>query len=121
MPIDTRSPEYRGALNCVRSNSILGIVAQRVDELEAAAALALKMEARLTFLEDLRDAQDEAVTRSTEAIAALRSANAELLEALEGLVADWERCHGRIPDDHDARVAIAKAKSAAAAARGMES
>lgn len=34
----------------------------------------------------------------------------ELLDALEGLVADWERVHGPIPKDHEARAAIAKAR-----------
>jgi len=33
----------------------------------------------------------------------------DLLAALENLVADWERVHGRIPDGHEARAAIAKA------------
>lgn len=38
----------------------------------------------------------------------------ELLKALEGLVADWERVTGRrIPDDHEAKAAIAKAKGGA--------
>lgn len=34
----------------------------------------------------------------------------ELLAALENLVADWERVHGPVPEDHEARAAIAKAK-----------
>ena len=33
-----------------------------------------------------------------------------LLEALEGLLSDWERVHGAIPEDHEARAAIAAAK-----------
>ena len=41
----------------------------------------------------------------------LRDAAPDLLKALDGLVADWERVTGRrIPDDHEAKVAIAKAK-----------
>lgn len=41
----------------------------------------------------------------------LRDAAPDLLNALDGLVADWERVTGRrIPDDHEAKVAIAKAK-----------
>ena len=34
----------------------------------------------------------------------------DLLVALENLVADWERVHGPVPEDHEARAAIAKAK-----------
>lgn len=38
-------------------------------------------------------------------------ASPELLRALEGLVSDWERVTGRsLPDDHEAKAAIAKAK-----------
>lgn len=39
----------------------------------------------------------------------LIAAAPELLVALESLVADWERVHGPIPFDHEARAAIAKA------------
>jgi hypothetical protein len=42
----------------------------------------------------------------------LVAAAPELLEALEGLVADWERVHGPIPADHEARAAISKATGA---------
>lgn len=46
-----------------------------------------------------------------EANARLISAAPELLEALEWLVDDWERVTGRtLPDDHEAKAAIAKAK-----------
>lgn len=44
-----------------------------------------------------------------EANARLISAAPELLEALQGLLSDWERVHGPIPDDHEAKAAIAKA------------
>ena len=38
----------------------------------------------------------------------------ELLTALEGLVSDWERVTERtLPDDHEAKAAIAKAKGGA--------
>jgi hypothetical protein len=37
----------------------------------------------------------------------------ELLTALEGLLADWERVHGAVPEDHEARAAIAKARGGA--------
>jgi len=44
----------------------------------------------------------------------LISAAPDLLKALDGLVADWERVTGRrIPDDHEAKAAIAKAKGGA--------
>lgn len=43
--------------------------------------------------------------------ARLISAAPELLEALEWLVDDWERVTGRtLPDDHEAKAAIAKAR-----------
>jgi hypothetical protein len=44
----------------------------------------------------------------------LRDAAPDLLKALDGLVADWERVTGRrIPDDHEAKAAIAKAQGGA--------
>ena len=43
----------------------------------------------------------------------LIAAATDLLSALEGLVADWERVHGPLPKDHEARAALAKAKGAA--------
>jgi len=33
-----------------------------------------------------------------------------LVSALRGMVADWERVHGTIPDDHEAKAAINKHK-----------
>ena len=117
MPIDTESPEYRGALNCVRSNSILGIVAQRVDELEKQ----LKEQERviefrgdtITMLQ-----RDEIPMRNETA--ALRSANAELLKALDELIAiaDDPDARGDIPEQDEV---LDRAKAAAAAARGRES
>ena len=96
MPIDTRSPEYRGALNCVRSNSILGIVAQRVDELETELAYYLAAQVRLG------------------------QRNAELLKALDELIdiADDPDARGDIPEQDEI---LDRAKAAAAAARGRES
>jgi hypothetical protein len=44
-----------------------------------------------------------------EANIKLAAAAPELLEALLNLVADWERVHGAIPSDHEAKAAIAKA------------
>lgn len=45
-----------------------------------------------------------------ESNAALIAAAPDLLAALRGMVADWERVTGRaIPADHEARAAIAKA------------
>lgn len=44
---------------------------------------------------------------------ALFAAAPDLLDALENLIADWERVHGAIPADHEARAAIAKAKGGA--------
>lgn len=38
----------------------------------------------------------------------------ELLKALEGMVADWERVTGRtLPDDHEVKAAISRAKGGA--------
>ena len=34
----------------------------------------------------------------------------ELLEALKNLVADWERVHGKLNQEHEAHAAIAKAE-----------
>lgn len=52
-------------------------------------------------------------TLNDEAEANIRLAAAapELLEALMNLVADWERVHGLIPFSHEAKEAIAKAKT----------
>jgi len=44
-----------------------------------------------------------------EANIKLAAAAPELLGALMNLVADWERAHGAIPSDHEAKAAIAKA------------
>ena len=41
--------------------------------------------------------------------ARLIAAAPDLLAALENLVSDWERVHGQIPADHEARAAIARA------------
>jgi len=39
----------------------------------------------------------------------IKQINNDLLEALQGLVCDWERVHGPIPNDHEAKAAIAQA------------
>jgi hypothetical protein len=49
---------------------------------------------------------------NAQANARLMAASPELLEALINLVADWERVHGPIPQDHEAKAAMAKAKGA---------
>lgn len=52
---------------------------------------------------------------SLEANAHLIASAPELLSALEWLVDDWERVTNRtLPDDHEAKAAIAKAKGGAA-------
>jgi hypothetical protein len=57
------------------------------------------------------DAEDDGLPApEMEANARLIAAAPELLEAFEGMVADWERVHGMIPQDHEARAAIAKAR-----------
>jgi hypothetical protein len=45
--------------------------------------------------------------------AQLMASAPELLVALENLLGDWERVHGPVPEDHEARAAIAKAKGGA--------
>jgi hypothetical protein len=45
-----------------------------------------------------------------QANARLISSAPDLLVALENLLGDWERVHGPVPEDHEARAAIAKAK-----------
>lgn len=50
----------------------------------------------------------------TSANAHLIASAPELLRALEGLVDDWERVTNRtLPDDHEVKAAIAKAKGGA--------
>jgi len=51
----------------------------------------------------------ERVNEEHEANAKLMAASPDLLEALQNLVNDWERVHGVIPDNHEAKAAIAKA------------
>jgi hypothetical protein len=65
-------------------------------------------------------ARDEIVAYIPQSIvhdepnARLIAAAPELLRALEGLVDDWERVTNRaLPDDHEAKAAIAKAKGGA--------
>ena len=41
----------------------------------------------------------------------LLAAAPDLLEALRGLVMDWERVHGELPLDHEARAALAKVEA----------
>lgn len=55
-------------------------------------------------------ADDETPESERQANACLISSAPDLLVALENLVADWERVHGPVPEDHEARAAIAKAK-----------
>ena len=51
------------------------------------------------------------VIKEREANARLIASAPELLEVLKNLIADWERVQGRaIPDDHEAKSAIAKAE-----------
>lgn len=47
--------------------------------------------------------------RLLESLQHFNRENAELVEALRNLVGDWERVHGPIPADHEARAALAKA------------
>jgi hypothetical protein len=49
-------------------------------------------------------------TVEIEGNARLIASAPELLIALENLLGDWERVHGPVPEDHEARAAIAKAK-----------
>lgn len=57
---------------------------------------------------------DAARSADAERLLALAAAAPELLAALEWLVNDWERVTGRtLPDDHEAKAAIAKAKGGA--------
>lgn len=42
------------------------------------------------------------------------NSHAALIEALENLLADWERVHGAVPKDHEARAALAAAKEGGA-------
>lgn len=65
-------------------------------------------------------ARDEVVAHILQSIvhdepnARLIAAAPELLRALEGLVDDWERVTNRaLPDDHEAKASIAKAKGLA--------
>lgn len=66
------------------------------------------------------DANGRAVARATPRIRGelngdLIAAAPELLAALEWLVNDWERVTGRtLPDDHEAKAAIAKARGGVA-------
>jgi len=54
---------------------------------------------------------DAARSADAEKLLALAAAAPELLAALEWLVDDWERATERtLPDDHEAKAAIAKAK-----------
>ena len=53
-------------------------------------------------------------TPEMEANARLIAAAPDLLTALEGLLADWERVHGPVPADHETRAAIAKARGGVA-------
>lgn len=62
------------------------------------------------------DEGGQTICRMTDTVeiaanARLIAAAPELLAALEGLVSDWERVTGRsLPDDHEAKAAIAKAR-----------
>ena len=49
-------------------------------------------------------------TPTMEADARVIASAPDLLAALENLLGDWERVHGPVPEDHEARAAIAKAK-----------
>lgn len=57
---------------------------------------------------------DAARSADAERLLALAAAAPELLKALEWIVDDWERAIQRtLPDDHEAKAAIAKAKGGA--------
>jgi len=57
---------------------------------------------------DKRKSDDFVHSAEDEANARLIAAAPAMYEALKNLVADWERCIGAIPHDHEAREVLAK-------------
>lgn len=74
-----------------------------VDSYPPPRKTALELAGRLLALAELLGGPD----RQTVTEAAAMLAHAERMrEALHNLVADWERVHGPIPADHEARAAL---------------
>lgn len=76
-------------------------------------ALSIKVRDRGVSRDDLRKVGHRTALDALSAKPEPESASAvesDLLTALEGLVADWERVHGPMARGHEALVAIAKAK-----------